>query len=77
MALGITIFLGMIGLISFDTNISIHNFFIGKTENTMIPVFYGQPIFLLFFIIHFILSGKYYFGILTKTYWVNILRKGV
>ncbi len=72
-ALGFTILLGMVGLFSYDTYISTTTFFIGKTENATIPVFHGQPIFLASLILHFIISGKYYFGILTKQYWKNIL----
>jgi hypothetical protein len=39
---------------------------IGRSEDVQLPIFYGQPIFLLWLIIHFIVSGKHYIGILTK-----------
>lgn len=38
-----------------------------------IPVFYGQPIFLLWIAIHLAISAKYYFAVATKKYWEDII----
>jgi hypothetical protein len=60
--------LGTIDLLSYGVYISTTTFSIGKTSDLTIPIFYGQPIFILFLLIHFIVSSKYYFEIFTKKY---------
>ncbi|XVJ66743.1 MAG: hypothetical protein HEQ40_11490 [Lacibacter sp.] len=72
--LGFILLLGLVGLLSFSPSIVIETHFIGKGDIS-IPFFYGQPIFLLWLLIHLILSGKYYFGIATKKYWSDLLMK--
>ena len=70
LALGLTLFLGLFGAISFSYAIAITTTYIGK--DSKIPIFYGQPIFLLWLLIHFIVSGRYYLGIGTKEYWIEL-----
>jgi len=70
--LGFTILIGLFGLISFSPAISIHEIWYGKDR--IFPIFYGQSIFLLWLIIHMILSLRYYVGILTKKYWEELGR---
>ena len=43
--LGLTLFIGMVSLLSFSPAIEITTFIIGKTEDFQIPIFYGQTIF--------------------------------
>lgn len=38
-----------------------------------VPIFYGQPIFLIWLILHLLLSYKIYYGMLSKNYWKNLL----
>ena len=70
-ALGLTLFMGLFGLLSYNLAISMYTFYVG--QETKFPIFYGQTIFLLWLLIHFIISGRYYFGILTKKYWKELL----
>lgn len=72
--LGCTIMLGVVGVMSFDAAISIHTISVGKTENLFIPIFYGQPVFLMLLLLHFLISGKNYLGVLTKSFWIDILK---
>lgn len=69
--LGFTLLLGLIGLLSYDAAITTIALSIGN-ENASIPIFFGQPIFLLWLAIHFGLSSRHYIGILTKPYWQQI-----
>ncbi|UEG51118.1 hypothetical protein LK994_06480 [Ferruginibacter lapsinanis] len=72
-ALGVTLLIGMFSLLSFSPAISTTTFRIGKSEDSQIPIFYGQAIFLLWLFIHFIVSGRFYVGVLTKKYWQDLL----
>lgn len=69
--LGLTIILGLLSFLSFDPAISTYTVSMGK-EGVSIPVFYGQPIFLLWFIIYFVLSVRHYVGVLTQKYWQEL-----
>ena len=71
-ALGLTLLIGMVSLLSFSPRISTSTISIGKNSDFLIPVFYGQSIFLLWLIIHFVISARHYFGILTRHYWKNL-----
>ncbi|MGN6399432.1 MAG: hypothetical protein ACTHMD_03195 [Flavisolibacter sp.] len=73
LALGLTLLLGLVGLLSYSYAISITTFYFGKSEDFQIPLFYGQPIFILWLIIHFIVSGRHYTAIATKKYWQDLL----
>lgn len=62
---------GLASFMSYDVEITTITYTIGKDENFQVPVFRGQPIFLLWLLIHFVLSFRYYVGILTKKYWIQ------
>jgi hypothetical protein len=72
LALGFTILLGLFGVLSFSPAISTISFGKSFGENN-ITLLRFQPVFLLWAIMHFIISGRYYAGILSKAYWNNIL----
>ena len=38
-----------------------------------IPIFYGQPMFFLWLLLHLVASYKIYFGISTKEYWQKLM----
>ena len=71
-ALGLTLFIGLISLLSFSPSIATTTYSIGKSEDFQIPIFYGQAIFLLWLLIHFIVSGRFYVGVVTKKYWQDL-----
>jgi tetrahydromethanopterin S-methyltransferase subunit G len=75
-SLGSTLILGLFGLLSFSPTITTSTFGLGN-EDSGITIFYGQVIFLLWLLIHFIVSGRHYVGILTKKYWQNLFNKTV
>jgi hypothetical protein len=71
--LGLVLLLGLCGLLSYSPGItsmtlSFEHFATGASGTS--PKF--QPIFLLWLTIHFIVSGRHYFGILTKAYWKKL-----
>ncbi len=66
--LGLTLFLGLFNLITFNPLNETFSTGIGN-----VTLFKGNPIFLLWLIIYFVLSGRYYVGILTKAYWQNLV----
>ena len=71
--LGLTLLLGLIGILSFNVGL------IGSTMywtpfEMKIPLFAGNPIILILLILHFILSGRYYVGIVTKQYWKALIK---
>lgn len=72
LTLGLVLILGLFGAISFSP--AIMTFTLDKTlwNNQTLTFLYLQPIFLLWFILHLILSGRYYTGVLSKKYWENI-----
>ena len=72
-ASGITLILGLIGILSFSPTIQISSVMIGGEAK--IYIFYGQPIFLLWLLIHFILSLRLYFGVVTKKYWTEVMEE--
>lgn len=74
LSLGLTLFTGLAGLISYNHAIVTASSYINFGD-IRIPVFYGQPIFLLWLLLHFIVSGRHYLGIGTKSYWQEILSK--
>jgi TctA family transporter len=72
LALCVVLLTGLLGLISYDVSIGTYTFTICKDAEFQVPVFYGQPIFLLWLLLHFVLSFRYYVGILSKKYWVQL-----
>jgi len=73
LGLGLTLLIGLAGLLSYNQSVSIHTVSIGKSD-IFVPVFYGQPIFLLWLMVHLACSGRHYVGIATKKYWDCLLK---
>jgi hypothetical protein len=69
--LGLTIVLGIIGFLAFQVGIVGASIY-WTPFGFKIPIFAGNPILLAVFILHFIISNRYYDGILTKNYWKHI-----
>jgi hypothetical protein len=77
LVLGLTLLIGLLSLLSYSYSVTTSTFTIGKSADSQIPIFYGQPIFLLWLLIHFIVSGRHYVGIASKKYWQNLLNKPI
>ena len=77
LTLGLTLLIGLLGLISYSPAVTTTTGTIGKDADSQIPIFYGQPIFLLWLLIHLLVSGRHYVGILTKKYWQDLFDKSV
>ena len=71
LGLGFTILLGLLSILSYSHSITTSTLSFGSGDNS-VPFFYGQPIFLLWLLIHLIISGRHYFAIGTKKYWQDI-----
>jgi len=74
LVLGLTLFIGLLSLLSYSHSVTTTTYSVGSGD-TSIPIFYGQPIFLLWLLIHFIVSGRHYVGIVTKKYWHDLFNK--
>lgn len=70
--LGVTLMLGMLRLLSYSAAITSVSF-AGSVNDLSSPNIKIQPIFLLWLLIHFLVSGRHYKGIGTKKYWKNLL----
>ena len=70
--LGLFLISGYWGLVSLSPTLETYSSSLdfGKLK---IPLSNGQPIIILLTFFHFIFSHRYYFGIVTKKYWKNIL----
>jgi len=75
LTIGLTLISGLFSLLSYSNAVTTYTWTVGKNADSQIPVFYGQPIFLLWLFIHFIVSGRHYVGIVTKKYWHELLNK--
>ena len=73
LALGLTLIIGLFGLLSYSPSVTSTTFSVGKTDKN-IPIFYGQPVFIFWLLIHFVLSARHYVGVLTKKYWQNLFK---
>lgn len=69
--LGFTLILGIIGWLAFQPAILTGSMHLDIGE-FRIPIFAGNPLLLLVFILHFIISHQYYDGKLAKEYWQHI-----
>ena len=69
--LGLTLILGIMGWLAFQPAIVAGSMHL-KFGDFRIPIFAGNPLLLLVFILHFIISHRYYDGILAKKYWQHI-----
>ncbi len=68
LCLGLILLLGYFGLWSLSPQLLSINFGI-RPLGFFIPFFNGQPIIIALTFVHFYLSRRYYFGIVTKKYW--------
>jgi hypothetical protein len=69
--LGFTLLLVLLGLLSFAAGVVTSKVSVGS-EDTSLKIIFGDPVFLVILVLHFILSGRYYFGIGTKKYWKDL-----
>jgi hypothetical protein len=69
---GLIILLGLFGALSYSPAISTMTFGKSLDEGDSLPLLYFQPIFLLWLVLHIVVSGRYYTGIASKRYWENI-----
>ena len=67
LSLGLTLILGLFSLLSFSPAIT--TIYAGVSKIDLIRF---QPMFVLWSVIHFILSGRYYVGIANSKYWNNL-----
>jgi len=70
--LGFMLIIGLFGAISYSPAITTTTVGKGLSNGDSFTFLYFQPIFLLWICLHFIVSGRYYTGILSKKYWDNI-----
>jgi len=75
LCLGLLLFLGTVGLLSLSPAIATSSWMFGSGSDNQVTFFYCQPIFLLWLVIHFFLSGRQYVGILTRDYWRNLINR--
>jgi len=73
--LGLTLIAGLLSLLSYSHSVKTYSLTIGKSPDSQIPFFYGQPVFLLWILIHFIVSGRHYVAIATSKYWMDLVKK--
>ena len=66
--LGLTLILGVIGILSYNVGLVSDSLY-WTPFDVKIPIFIGNAKVFGLLILHFILSGRYYVGILTKQYW--------
>jgi hypothetical protein len=72
--LGFTLFVGLCGILSFSPAITSTTFGLGGSENG-VTLMRFQPIFLLWLVIYFVVSGRYFVGIASRKYWVEVKKK--
>ncbi len=73
LSLGLTLFIGLFSLLSYSPEVNTTTLY-KEVGNGKVPLFYGQPIFIAWIIIHFICSARHYVGIATKRYWVGLIK---
>lgn len=71
---GLTLILGLFFILSYSGTITINSFG-GSLNGHSLGDLKIQAIFLLWLVIHFIVSGRHYVGILTRKYWQDLLNK--
>jgi len=74
LCLGLTLILGVIGILSFDLG-NIRASVYWTPFDIKIPLFIGNPVMFVLLILHLILSGRYYVGILSKKYWYILIKE--
>jgi hypothetical protein len=74
-ALGLTLCMGLVSLLSFSPSVVTTKYSIGVKDVFEVPLFYGQAIFLIWLLIHFLVSGRFYFAVLTRKYWQDLIQE--
>lgn len=76
LVLGLTLIAGYIGFVNYSPVLRTFSFSLTQ-GGIMIPLCNGQPLVIICLLLHFILSGRYYVGILTRKYWVTLKRNSL
>jgi hypothetical protein len=71
LSLGLTLILGLFKLLSYSAVMTFYSFG-GSLNGQSSGELKIQPIFLLWLLIYFIISGRHFVGIFTKEYWRDI-----
>jgi hypothetical protein len=74
--LGFTMLLGLFKVLSYSAVITFNSFG-GSLNGHSSPEIKIQAIFILWLLIHLIVSGRHYIGIATKKYWQDLFRKSM
>jgi hypothetical protein len=74
--LGFTMLLGLFKVLSYSAVITFHSFG-GSINGHSSPEIKIQAIFILWLLIHLIVSGRHYIGIATKKYWQDLFSKSM
>jgi hypothetical protein len=69
--IGVTLIVGLVGLLSYSPAITAYTFGVGNSENG-VSVLRFQPIFLLWVVIYFVTSGRHFVGLASRKYWVEV-----
>jgi hypothetical protein len=75
LCLGLTLLLGVTGLLSYSPAITITTFWFGDGGDNSLTLLKFQPVFVLWIILYFIVSGRHLTGVLSKEYWVEVKNK--
>jgi hypothetical protein len=75
LCLGLTLLIGVTGFLSYSPAITTTTFWFGDGGNNSITLLKFQPVFVLWIILYFIVSGRHFTGILSKEYWVEVKNK--
>lgn len=70
--LGLTLLFGLVSLLSYNPTVATTTVYT-KIGDKEVPFFYGQLTFLLWIVVHFIVSSRHYVGIATKKYWQGLM----
>jgi hypothetical protein len=76
LVLGVTLLLGVFKVLSYSAVIIYHSYG-GSLNGYSSPEIKIQSIFILWLLVHFIISGRHYIGILTKKYWQDLFDRSV
>jgi len=72
--LGITLLLGLFGIISLSYPLYTSRFYFGH-DTSGISLYYGDPIYFLWLLIYFILSNRHFYQLDTKKFWIDLFAK--
>lgn len=74
--LGVTLLLGLFKIVAYTAAITFHSFG-GSINGHSSPEIKIQSIFILWLIIHIVISNRHYVGIVKKEYWQDIFNKSL